>query len=229
MLLLEVNTWMLFGVRVDEPIVTLTDLVVSALCFVFFYRLHRMPGLSSAQVLFKYYFLTMGAATFFGGVFGHAFLYAMPFAMKLPGWLISMVSIMLIERAAIQHTRIVFPPKVIQVLGVINVVEFLTFLTLTVTQLDFFFVEFHSGYGLMFVVLGLEGFLYFKTRNEASKNLLIGIGLAAIVALFFMNEWIPHPWFNHISTSHSFMAIAAVFFYRGAVKIDMHRDTLNAR
>ena len=226
---MEINTWYLFGMRIDEPIVTLTDLLVSLLCFIYFYRLQQRSGLSTAQRLFQFYFLTMGIATFFGGVFGHAFLYAMPFAMKLPGWIVSMISIMLIERGAIQHTRIVFPPKIITVLGYINITEFLIFLTLTITQLDFFFVEFHSGYGLMFVVLGLEGYLYFKTRNKASKNILIGIALAAIAALFFMNQWVPHQWFNHIATSHFFMAIAAYFFYKGASAIDMHRDTLNAR
>ncbi|MEX2596771.1 MAG: hypothetical protein WEC59_07560 [Salibacteraceae bacterium] len=222
----EINTWFLWDIRIDEPIVTVTDLLVSVLCFLFAIKLHRRSDLSSAQQLFKFYFLMMGIATTLGGVFGHAFLYAMPFAMKLPGWITSMFAIMLIERAAIQHTRIVFKPKVIKILGIINIVEFLTFLTLTIVSLDFFFVEFHSGYGLMFVVLSLEGYLFFKTRNNASLNILIGIGLAAIAALFFMNEWTPHQWFNHIATSHIFMAIAAYFFYKGAKNIDMHRDAI---
>lgn len=217
----DINIIYLGDLRIDEPIVTLTDLLVSVLCFIFFYRLHRSGNDTRATSFFKYYFLTMGLATLFGGVFGHAFLYALSIPWKLPGWITSMFSIMLIERAAIEHTQILFKPKLIRTLRVINIMELSTFMILTLYFLDFKFVEFHSGYGLMFVVLSLEGYLFLKTKNPASRSILIGIGLAAVAALFFMNEWIIHPWFNHISMSHTLMAIAAFFFYAGATKIDM--------
>ena len=215
----DIITIYIGNIRVDEPIVTLTDLLVSALCFVFFFRLHRSENRNRATTLFQYYFLLMGVATFLGGIAGHAFLYALSWEWKLPGWIVSMFSIMLIERAAIEHTRLVFPPKVIKILSVINIIELATFMSLTLYYMDFFFVEFHSGYGLMFVVLGLESYLYYKTRNDASKNILIGIGLAAIAALFFMNHWAIHPWFNHIAASHVFMSVAAYFFYEGARRV----------
>lgn len=163
----------------------------------------------------------MGVATFFGGLFGHMFLYALSMSWKLPGWIVSMFSIMLIERAAINHTRILFNEKVIKVLQIINIIELVTFMFLAIYYLNFFFVEFHSGYGLMFVVLGLEGYLYYKTKNEASKFILIGIGIAAVAALFFMNHWVIHTWFNHIAASHTLMAVAAYFFYLGASKVDL--------
>lgn len=208
------------GIRIDEPIVTITDLLVSVACFIFAYQLHRSGKTAKATTFFKLYFLGMGIATVLGGLFGHAFLYALSWEWKLPGWVVSMFSIMMIERAAIDHTRLVFKPKIITILGYINIVEFLTFLTLTFYFMDFFFVEIHSGYGLMFVVLGLEGFLFLKTKNDASKNILFGIGLAAIAALFFMNKWIIHEWFNHIAMSHVLMTVAAYFFYQGARRIE---------
>ncbi len=132
-----------------------------------------------------------------------------------------MISIMFVERAAIEHTRIWLKESIIKAFGIINILEFLTFLTLTITSLNFFFVEFHSGYGLMFVVLSLEGFLFWKTKNLASKYMLIGVGFAAVAALFFMNKISPHQWFNYLSISHILMAIAATFFYLGTKKIDM--------
>lgn len=218
---MEINTIHLFGIRIDEPIVTLTDLLVSLLCFIYYFRLNNQQHQNKAIVLFKFYFLTMAIATFLGGVLGHAFLYALSMHYKLPGWIVSMFSIMLIERAVINHTRILFKPEVIQVLQVINLVELATFMFLSIYFLNFFFVEFHSGYGLMFVVLGLEGFLFLKTKNQASKNIIIGIALAAVAALVFMNKWSPHQWFNHIALSHTFMAIAAYFFYKGASKVEL--------
>ena len=219
-----------FGrIRIDEPIVTATDLVVSLLCFIFAYKIHQTGKKEKTFLYFKIYFFTMGIATFLGGVVGHAFLYLFEnfrgelYYWKLPGWIMSMISIMFVERAAIEHTRIYLSKSIVKSFKIVNIIEFLIFLTLTITTLNFFFVEFHSGYGLMFVVLSLEAFLFYKTRNEAGKYILTGIGFAAVAALIFMNEISPHQWFNYASTSHILMAIAATFFYLGAIRIDMSK------
>ena len=217
----EITTINLFGIRIDEPIVTLTDLLVSVLCFVFAYKIHQSGKNERTFIYFKIYFFTMGIATLLGGIIGHAFLYAFSFYWKLPGWIMSMISIMFLERAVIEHTRIYLKTSVVKVLGVINILEFITFLTLTIITLDFFFVEFHSGYGLMFVVLSLEGFLFLKTKNQAGKYMLAGVGFAALAALFFMTKISPHRWFDYLCVSHVFMAIAATFFYFGTVRFDM--------
>ena len=217
----EINSIVLGGVRIDEPVVTITDLLVSVLCFIYAYKIHKSGKKGKTFLYFKIYFFSMGVATMLGGLIGHAFLYAFSFNWKLPGWLTSMISIMFVERAVIEHTRIWLKKSIVKILGIINIIEFLTFLILTITTLNFFFVEFHSGYGLMFVVLSLEGFLFLKTKNTASKYLLIGVGFAALAALFFMNKISPHPWFNYLSVSHVLMAIAATFFYQGAKRIDM--------
>jgi len=217
----EINTIHIFGIRVDEPIVTITDLLVSVLCFLYAWKIHQSGKKGKTFLYFKIYFFSMGIATFLGGIIGHAFLYTFTFYWKLPGWITSMISIMFVERAAIEHTRIRLKSSVVKIFGIINIIEFLTFLTLTITTLNFFFVEFHSGYGLMFVVLSLEGFLYIKTKNEGSKLMLFGVGFAALAAIFFMNKISLHQWFNYMAVSHILMSIAATFFYLGTTKIDM--------
>lgn len=217
----EINTIYLSGIRIDEPIVTITDLLVSVLCFIFAWKLHKSGKKGKVFLYFKIYFFVMAIATALGGLIGHAFLYHFSFYWKLPGWITSMISIMFVERAAIEHTRIRLTESIVKAFRIVNILEFLTFLTLTIITLNFFFVEFHSGYGLMFVVLSLEGYLFLKTKNEASKNILIGVAFAAVAALFFMNKISPHQWFNYLSISHVLMAVAAYFFYRGAIRIDM--------
>ncbi|HSO85095.1 MAG TPA: hypothetical protein VLQ91_00990, partial [Draconibacterium sp.] len=209
----EIITIHIFGVRIDEPIVTLTDLLVSVVCFIYAYKIQKSGKTERTFLYFKIYFFTMGIATLLGGIVGHAFLYLFSFYWKLPGWIMSMISIMFLERAVIEHTRIWLKPSVIKILSIINILEFITFLTLTITSLDFFFVEFHSGYGLMFVVLSLEGFLFLKTKNTAGKYMLAGVGFAALAALFFMTKMSPHLWFDYLCVSHVLMAIAATFFY----------------
>lgn len=217
----EIITIHLWGIRIDEPIVTLTDLLVSVLCFIFAYKIHKSGKPEKTFLYFKIYFFTMGIATLLGGIIGHAFLYVFSFYWKLPGWIMSMISIMFVERGAIEHTRIWLKPRIVRIFGVINILEFLTFVTLTITSLDFFFVEFHSGYGLMFVVFSLEGFLFLKTKNTAGKYILSGVGFAALAALFFMFKISIHQWFNYLCVSHVLMAAAAALFYMGIIRIDM--------
>ncbi|WP_340112366.1 DUF6962 family protein [Maribellus mangrovi] len=220
-----INIIHIAGIQINEPIVTLTDLMVSLVCFIAAWRIHRSGKKERVFLYFKLYFLVMGIATTLGGLIGHAFLYHFTFYWKLPGWITSMISIMFVERAAIEHTRIQLSKKIVKVLSIVNVIEFLTFLTLTIVTLNFFFVEFHSGYGLMFVVLSLEGFLFIKTKNNGSKFMLVGVFFAAVAAMFFMNKISPHQWFNYLAVSHTFMAIAAFFFYLGASRIDMSPGT----
>jgi hypothetical protein len=65
----------------------------------------------------------------------------------------------------------------------------------------------------------LQGYAYLRTKNEGSKLFLFGVFVAAIAALFYMNEIGISKWFNHFDISHTLMAVAAFIFYKGAVKM----------
>lgn len=245
----------LAGIRIDEPVTMLTDLIVSAVCFYAFYKLGKFPVKNKVHLYLKYYFLSMGIATFFGGVVGHGFLYmfdskwelsegyvkfiasfvpldkmnAAANPWKLPGWLTSMFSVALAERASIEYARKIINPKTATFFSWLNVIELLFFVTITFSTLNFFFVEVHTFYGFMIVVSSFNAFVFYKTRSKGSKSFLIAVGFAAIAALFFMNEWALCKWFNHIDISHSFMALSAYMFYRGALHlIDHPLDTLTS-
>ena len=147
----EINIIHLWGIRIDEPIVTLTDLLVTLVCFIAAYKIHKSGKKERTFLYFKIYFFSMAIATLLGGLIGHAFLYAFSLYWKLPGWIMSMISIMFVERAVIEHTRIWLNDSLVNVFRIINIIEFLTFLTLTITSLNFFFVEFHSQNHLDFL------------------------------------------------------------------------------
>jgi hypothetical protein len=219
----------LWGVRIDEPIVTLTDLLVSFFCFLFFYKMAKSPHQGKVFTYFKYYFLVMGLATTFGGLIGHAFYYEFTKTWKLVGWIISMFAIMLIERGTIEHTRIALNKKYVKILGIVNILEFLIFLGLVFFTLDFFYVQLHSGYGLMFVVFTIEALLFYKTKNEGTKYIMAGIGFAALSALVFATEFSVHRWFNYLSLSHTLMAVATVFIYGGVKRIEIKENKAKER
>lgn len=220
----EITVINIFGLVMHHPVTVFTDLLVSVVCFYSFYRLGKSRNKGKVLSYFMYYFLIMGIATTLGGILGHGFIYAIPFEWKLPGWVTSMLAIMLIERASIEHTRMILKPKIILTLNIINVIELMIFMSLTFYYLDFFFVTFHSGYGLMVVVLSLQGFLYLKTRNEASRYILVAVGLAAIAAVFFISKVELFKWFRYIDASHVFMACSAWFFMKGAIKIETNKE-----
>jgi len=234
-----------FGLRIDEPVTTFTDLMVSLVCFYAFYRLNKISVRNKVHLYLKYYFLSMGIATAVGGIVGHGFLYlfdaqweapegfvqimAKIFGVellkdianpwKLPGWLTSMFSIALVERASIEYARPLIHKKVGTLFAWLNVIELLTFVIITFFTLNFFFVEVHSAYGLLIVVTSFNLTVYLKTRKKGSKLFLIAVGFSAIGALFFMNKWGLSPWFNHYDISHVFMTFSAFYFYIGSKEI----------
>ena len=222
MILLAADTQIdVFGTRVLEPMTTLTDLLVAAVCYYAFIRLLKI---NRPDLHFKYmnwFFLTMGIATTFGGLIGHGFLYLFSFAWKLPGWLTSMLSISLLERASIEYAKPLIKPKLRKFLDWANLLELTTFMVLTFSTLNFRYVEIHSAFGLLVVNTPLHLYVYYKTRSKGSRTMLIAIGFAMLSALVFMNEISIHKWFNYLDLSHTIMAVGAYFFYRAALHLKL--------
>jgi hypothetical protein len=195
---------------------TLTDLVVSAVCFYAFHQLNKKNSQGRTQLFFRYYFLTMGIATGIGGLIGHGFLYLFSFAWKLPGWITSMLSVALIERSAIEHAKAHIKPGIGKFFLTVNIIELTIIMTITMITLNFGWVEFHSGYGLLAIVAPFHLWVFYKTRDRGSLLVLGGVALASIAALFYMNKISLHTWFNYLDISHTIMAVAAYVFYLGA-------------
>jgi len=208
------------NIKVEEPVTTLSDLLVSAVCFYAFFGLRQHGKSGMVNLLFQYFFLFMGLATAIGGIIGHGFLYAFSFHWKLPGWLTSMVAVTLAERAVILRSRPYLSPRFFVFFSWLNIVELLTFMVLSFSTLNFLFVEIHSAYGLLGVVGGFSIFLYRKTGTPATKKFLYAVGLAGLAAFFFTSRLGLSPWFNHIDISHTFMAISTYLFYWGALQLD---------
>jgi len=209
----------LFDIRIDEPVNTLTDLLVSFICFYAYYVLAKNKKPGKTLFYFQMYFLMLGLATFLGGIIGHGFLYVFSFSWKLPGWIVSMLSVAFIERSSIEYARPLIHHRVGQLFLILNIMELIAIMSITIYTLNFEWVEFHSGYGLLAVVLPFHGYVYYKTRDPGSKVILIAVMIACLAALTFMNQISLHTWFNYIDISHVLMATAARFFFLGARKL----------
>ncbi|MEM1327955.1 MAG: hypothetical protein AAGI23_18495 [Bacteroidota bacterium] len=216
--------------RVDEPVTMVTDLVITVVCFYAFSELTKQKeGLSKAQNFLRYYFLMMGFATMIGGVFGHGFLYFFGLNWKLPGWLTSMFAVTLIERASIEQTRTIIKPQILKVMQIANIIELITFVSLTFITLffrlleprdSFRFVEMHTAYGLLLIVLPLQAYVYSQTRNPGSRLFLIGIGFVLLTAMVYYFQIAVSPWFNQHDISHLLIAVASWLFYKGTLRLN---------
>ncbi len=209
----------IFGIRVDEPVNTLTDLLVSAICLFAYYQSGKKKLSGKTQIYFRRYFLLLGLATFYGGIIGHGFLYAFSFAWKLPGWIISMLSVAFIERSAIEYARPHIDTRIGKLFLALNIIELLTIMTTSIYTLNFKWVEFHSGYGLLAVVLPFHGYTYLKTRDKGSLIIMAAVMIACMAAIIFTFHISLHTLFNHIDISHVLLAIAVFVFFKGAIQL----------
>jgi hypothetical protein len=207
------------GFRISEPVTMVTDLLVSAVCLYAFLDLRKEKSAMPAVKLFTYYFLTMSIATAYGGIIGHGFLHLLSFAWKVPAWILSMLSVALLERSAIFHAQPLLQKGTSRFFAALNVIELTSLIIIVLITLNFFFVEAHAAYGLLMIVFSFELFVFRKAKNEASKLLLIAVGVAAVAAGVHLFKLAPHRWFNHLDLSHVLMAVAAYIFFLGAKKI----------
>jgi hypothetical protein len=214
------------GIRIDEPIATITDVLVSIVCLYAFIQMRRKGLNAWSQIHFRRYFLLVAIATALGGIIGHGFLYAFSFSWKLPGWIVGIISVALIERAAISHAQALIKPRIGKFFLVFNIIEMIAILAITMMTLDFKWVEFHNGYGLIVNVAGFHGYTYYRTRDKGSLIILYAVGITAIASIVFTNQLSMHTWFNYIDASHVLLAIAAYVMYIGATRLNTWGEEL---
>lgn len=206
------------GILVLEPITTLTDILVTIVCFYAFYHLKYHEHRRTHHIkYYRYFFLFMGIATLLGGVIGHAFLYLFSFEWKVPAWIVSMIAIALAERAAIVRSQELMHYRLGKFFTALNLVELISFMFISIYTLKFIFVEIHAMYGLLIVVFSFEGYIYLKTKDPNSKLVLWCVFLAALAASAHIGQLTLHKWFNYFDLAHVLMAISCAILYK-AVK-----------
>ncbi len=214
----------LWGLRIAEPVTSLTALMIAVVCWYAWRRLSQPGGKSDTTLLIRGFFLLMAAATLWGGIVGHAFLYRLSFAWKLPGWALSMLSIAALERAAILHAKPLMPPFWGRFFSIFNFVELGIFLYLAFSTLNFHFVEIHAGYGLLIVVGLFEGYVYRKKRDAGSRLILLAIPLAAIAAITHLAKFSFSVWFTFFDIGHILMCLCAWIMMLGAERMTIYKQ-----
>ena len=215
----------LFGITIMEPVVTLTDFLITAVCLYAFIKLRKqnLPGIVHKYM--RWYFSLMALATLFGGLFGHALQAQVGLVWKLPGWLISMLAVSSIERATIMYAFPLLKRRLSQFLDIANLIELIVFATITFSTLNFFFIQVHSAYGLGLIVLPIHFYLFMQTQNPGSRMICLSTLFATLAAFFYTSEIAPSIWFNHLDVAHTIMAISLFYFYRATLLLPVFDQT----
>lgn len=199
-----------------EPMITLTDLLVTAVCVWAYVKLRKHNGRVRVLFYYRMFFINMALATFIGGIVGHAFLYLFNFYWKLPGWIVSMFSIAFLERVSIERSRPLLKRKVAYFFMRLNFIELIAFVIIAILTLNFYYVEIHAAYGMLVVVLSFELFIYFKTKDVVSKYLIASVLITTIAAIVHITKFSFCEWFSFFDIGHVLMAISAYLIYKSA-------------
>lgn len=204
------------NIRIDEPITTATDLLLAAVCFFAFFRIRKLESTQRIKWYFKYYFLTLGFGTLFGGLLGHAFLYKISPYWKLVSWILILISVACIVHALVELSKPLVRPAFTRFASVMNLLVLTLAIIITVWTLAFSAVKVYTIFGMFIVVGTLSYYIFHKTRSRGASRFLIALAVALLTAFIVSFEWGLSPWFNHNDISHVILCFSALIIYKGA-------------
>lgn len=204
----------LFGLRVDEPITWLTDMLVAAVGFMAFFK--TASGSNSRAIqLYRYFFLFTAISTFVAGFIGHAFAYRVGFEYRMIGWVFGVAGIAFAQFAALYHTQVTIGEKKFAWLRIGNGIELAAIIIVLALYRLFAIVEIQAAIGLVLVVTILEAIHYSKTRSALSIQMIYGVGITVLAVIAHVGKLAISNWFNHMDLGHVLMATSLFVMYKG--------------
>lgn len=216
----------LFGIRVDEPITTGTDIVFALVGIVGFFKLMNSANQKHVSV-YNYFFLGTGLSALVAGILGHAFLYRFGYEIKIVGWVAGILGTCFAQFGALFHVRKNLKPNVYKTLLWLCYAEVVLALIVVLVSPSFLVVIFHNIFGLLLMVTVLEWRNYIKTQSQLSKMMVLGVGIAVIAILFHTTKISISNWFNYMDISHVFMAVSLYVMVKG-VGIEQRNNVTTA-
>jgi len=200
-----------------EPMVFLTNWLITAQCFYFFYKMSSLKAGPRYLTYWMYFFLLFGASTFFGGL-SHLLFHYFELAGKIPGWSLAILSITCLEYAVF-HNNAEKHRLWIRLVGLQTVIIFV----LLAWDFRFVWVSVQTVIGLI-LVLGIYSIAQLKSGHQQWKGFLIGIGWMVLSVPVVALELDVSVWFNRHDISHLLMMLCLYHFYRTVFKLSKNGD-----
>ena len=209
----------ILNVRIDEPVTTITDLLLVSICIYAFIGIRKSCKSGLYSRYFRSYFLILGLGALTGGLLGHAFQYRLSEQWKLVSWILTLASVVLLVQALLEVARPLFSRRLASLISWLNFLIAIPVLIITIWSVDFSPVKYYAAFGLVVVAGSLSLYFYKRTRNTGVLVLMGGVGIGLISAIIYSLEWGISAWFNHRDLGHIILCFGAYYIYRGAERI----------
>lgn len=201
--------------RIDEPVTTLTDLLLAAVCFFAFFSIRRLGRRGRIKWYFRYYFLFLGLGALSGGLLGHAFLTRLAPGWKLISWVSTIISVGFMIHAMLELVRPLLRSRLRRLITHLNWMAMALAIFQTIWTSSFVPTTCYSIFGMLIVVGSLSVYIFLKTGSKGVVRFLFGLGLGVISAFIFIQGWGISPWLTHNDISHIILSISILVIYKG--------------
>lgn len=202
------------GLRIDEPVTSITDILVAIVGFMAYFKTESNDNQRSLS-LYRLFFLFTAISTLIAAFLGHAFAYYFGFNARMIGWVFGALGVAFAQFAVIYNTREIFNSSTFKALVILNTIEVTAVAVLIFIFKSFVVIEVHSAFGLILMVTVLEAINYYRTRSQLSKNMIYGVALAIAAVICHISKLAFSNWLNHLDISHLFMAASLYVMYKG--------------
>jgi hypothetical protein len=212
------NTYIfLFGLKVFEPMVLLTNIIFCIFCILFYLRLNKFKHGYSQQM--ARFLLALGISSIFGAT-GHAvqmqlgnlFFEIILFLMNLT----SLLGIYFCFRSAYTYSHL---NKPISKMYIYFVIFWITGLLIACgVHGNFLLIKIHAGITLIYSLI-VHYLNYKKEKDKGSERVVLGILISFVPILVHTFKFSLGEWFNYKDIAHTIMIVSLTVIYMGAKTI----------
>lgn len=219
----------IFGILLEEPMTTLTDLLTASVCYFSFFMLHKLNNKDKASIFLKYYFLFMGLGTTCAAFLSHGLLYWSGYNWKTLGWTLTAIGIFCLQNSALAFYQKEKKTSSLAWLKYIFIAQFIIFVLAIANPATRVFdtVKVNSTIGMVCINLPFFAYLYFQTKGKGYKMVVLALCTTIIPGITFSAEWTLHKYFNYHDISHVLMAICSFLIFKGAYQLSLEQKQEN--
>lgn len=206
----------LLGLRIDEPVTTITDIIVALIGVWGYFKISKTKSVKHVSI-YALFFLGTGISTMVAGILGHAFLYRFGYEIKMVGWVLGILGTCFAQFAAVYHTKETMGEKAFKTLLTICYLEVIVSMTVLILKPSFLVVIVHTAFELLLMVTVLESIHYSKTKSKLSLMMIYGVGLAVVAIICHTCKIAISKWFNHLDVSHVFLGLSLYVMIKGVL------------
>ncbi len=204
----------LLGLKITEPVTMLTDFILAAACLYFAIIIRKCLKSTKAKKYFVYYFFSMAAGTFLGGLFGHGLQAYIGMEGKYPGWVLTILSMYFLQIASMFLVPDL-DQKYKDKYKLFSITLMIVFLFIAFYKNHFSYVVYHNMVaGLL--IIPTFAYLFFKHKMLGTGWILFSFLISLSIPYFQLNRIGVNRWFTYHDVCHTIMLIGLSLIFYGA-------------